>query len=202
LRRFVASSGIQGDGGWVPAFPGQRPPLAEGNEVAVKSGAYSERRVGEVAERFRAALLGSASTPAYLLEERFVYSVNAWSRAEGVVYLIGQWLDGQDIEEALTELTVATEEEDRGAPGEVRRRLRQRKTAPALDALHRWEGRAASLRRALGLDPVSFAELSRNVALTSSAHADALEALGRQGREIMERRGLHAVQGGSGDSGV
>lgn len=30
---------------WVPEFPGQRPPFSPGNQVALKYGAYSPKRV-------------------------------------------------------------------------------------------------------------------------------------------------------------
>src|SRR5205085_324498 len=32
--------GIDGSGGWTPAFPGQRPPFAAGNDLAVRHGGY------------------------------------------------------------------------------------------------------------------------------------------------------------------
>jgi hypothetical protein len=49
----TASSGIGSDGQWQPAFEGQRPPAARGNQLAAKHGAYATLalgdRVGELA---------------------------------------------------------------------------------------------------------------------------------------------------------
>jgi len=43
-------SGIDEHGDWTPAFPGQRPPVGAGNDVAATHGAYSERKIRPLAD--------------------------------------------------------------------------------------------------------------------------------------------------------
>ncbi len=188
---------LPGQAEWSPEFPSQRPPFPAGNQTAASHGAFSPRRVGPVAERIREDLLASEDCPGWLHEERFAAGLEAWSQAEAMAQLIREWIDGQDLDEALSEITTADEDETRPAPGGVRRTLRQRRRAPALEALAKWMTRAQSLRNDLGLTPKAYASMARDVSLIRRSQEDAIERLGTQGRAIMERR---RPEGTAGDS--
>src|SRR3954454_23738638 len=46
----------QDDRGWVPLFPGQRPPFQAGNDAALRHGGYSVLRINDRARGIAAAL--------------------------------------------------------------------------------------------------------------------------------------------------
>ena len=138
-REAPAGSGLEPDGTWTPAFEGQREPFRAGHQLSVVTGAGSPQRVGEVAERYKAALLGSAGTPGYLRQAWFDSAVDGWASAEAVCFLLRRWLDTQDIEAALTEFIEEDEDVSRPVPGAERRRSRGRRVASTLDALHKAE---------------------------------------------------------------
>ena len=158
----TAESGDDGAAGWEPAFPGQRPPFAPGNTAALVHGAASERLLGPPAEQIAADLLASDDTPGHLREPAFAAAVSAWSRAEAVCVRLRDFLDGQSLEEALTEVTSSEEDEESGK-GYARRTSTARRVAAALDMSRRWEAHAANLRSKLGLDPASAARVGRDL---------------------------------------
>ncbi|HUY47758.1 MAG TPA: hypothetical protein VMV92_18830 [Streptosporangiaceae bacterium] len=138
----------------------------------------------------------SPLTPGYLRGGQFARAIRACSRAEAQVELLTAYLDDVGIAEALAELTESSEDEDRPAMGEMRRKMRQRRTLPALDALNRAGSRAASLRGRLGLDPASYAALAKDVSLAKRAgEHDPLEKMAAGGREIVKRRAARAAPG-------
>jgi hypothetical protein len=172
--------------GWVPEFPGQRPPFAPGNQLGVRHGAFSEARVLPLAGRILAAMLADEDCPPYLHQSKFTRALQAWSRAEAQAEVIQSYLDSMTVDEALSEVTEGTEGEDRlSAPGSVKRTLHQRKRLSALDALHRAESRAQSLRRELGLSPSSYAALARDVSLIGRQMDDGLERMGTEGHKLV-----------------
>lgn len=148
---------------WAPAFPGQRPPFAPGNELTMKHGAQSPRRVDPLATQLQRELLANDEV-AYLRSPRFAAAVRSWATAEAKVALIAQWVAGMDIEAAA--------ESGQG------------KTSP-LELLRKWETTAANHRARLGLDPMSAARLGKDVAQGKAA--DAAAAL-TAAREKAERR--------------
>lgn len=163
------------DDEWVPAFPGQRPPFAlgndigftPGNELAVKHGGYSPRKVDPLAAELVAAVLtdgGLAAAPAYRM------ALWAWGRAEAQVQLLTEWLSvkGEAASDGVGDL----------ADDSVR---------AAYLLLHRAEARATTQRGRLGLDPLSRARLGRDVA--QGAAADAATQLTRM-RADAERRAV------------
>jgi hypothetical protein len=152
------------------------------------SGYRSEPRVAPLAASIRAELLARPDCPVYLLEDRFEHALNAWSRAEAVVLLLSQWLDTVGVESAAAELLEGEETQSLAAGGTGTRKTRQRRVQPVLDALARWEGRAAQLRGKLGLDPVSRAALARDLGLVQAQRDDAIEDMGRRGAELVARR--------------
>lgn len=134
---------------WLTGRPyWQRPPFQPGNEMAVKSGAYSPRRVDPLAAELVAGVLAAAADPStttgYLLEASFRPALWSWARAEARIQLVTEWLAdvGGDI-----------------APnGEVR---------PSAEYLRRWEAQALKHREQLGLTPLSRARMGRDVAAGS-----------------------------------
>lgn len=138
--------------GWVPEFQGQRPPFAEGNELALKHGAGSPRRRDPIAQALVAELLLDTSVE-YLKAPRFAGAVQAWAVAEAKCALISNWVDSMPIE-------VAAES-------------KQGQTSP-LELLRKWETTAQTHRSRLGLDPLSAARLGKDVAAT---HVDLAKLL-------------------------
>ncbi|MBD2760120.1 hypothetical protein IEE94_11440 [Yimella sp. cx-573] len=151
---------------WVPEFEGQRAPFQPGNEVAMKHGAKSPRRVDPLADQLRDELLSSGDVE-YLRAPRFASAVRAWSVAEAKCALISRWVDSMTIEQAA-----ASE---------------QGKTSP-LELLRKWEATAQTQRARLGLDPQSAARLGKDIA--QGKQADAAAALSAL-REQAERTAGH-----------
>lgn len=114
---------------WATAWPG--------NELAVKHGAWSPRRV----EPLAAEILRATQETVTWWRPADEASAWAWARTEARVQLITKWLIdcGGDLDDE----------------GEVRGAARE---------LDRLEARAESLRSTLGLDPLSRARLGRDVA--------------------------------------
>lgn len=81
-ERARAGSGVSGDGSWSPAFPGQRPPFAQANQLAVRHGAFSARLTGPLREQIAAELLADPATPDYVREGYAAAAVAAWAQAE------------------------------------------------------------------------------------------------------------------------
>lgn len=80
-------------------------PFMPGHELTITSGAQSPRRVGALAAQIASDLLAGPGTPSYLLEPSYRHAVLAYATPEAVVELLWRWLDGQDAEAALSEVT-------------------------------------------------------------------------------------------------
>jgi len=161
----VADPDSQQAGDWTPEFDGQRPPFRPGHEHSLVHGAYSERRVGPLAEQFAAELLASADTPAHIQSPLFAAAVHAWARAEAVVTLLWRYLEEQDdIAAAMTETSTGIESEEAADKGNIKRRSAAKRVASVLSELHRAESRALSARARLGLDPASASRIARDMA--------------------------------------
>lgn len=141
---------------WADATPG--------NDLALKHGAYSERRVEPIAVELAA---GITTVRPDLAEPRFVFAVRAWARAEARVANVEDWL----VDRGLL-----------GDDGDPR---------PATELLLKLERQAADLRARLGLDPRSDAQLSRERtdATRSAVDLDAVRQAGRQAIEARESDG-------------
>lgn len=142
----------QDDGEERPGLePWQRPPFELGNELSLKHGSYSPRRVDPLTESILFSVLAEAEVPgastSYLAEASFRPQLWAWARTEARVQLVSEWLmdHGGDL--------VDTE----GEAGAVR---------SAAKHLNRLEAHAQKLRAELGLTPLSRARLGRDVAAT------------------------------------
>ncbi|MDA8046505.1 MAG: hypothetical protein M0Z30_14905 [Actinomycetota bacterium] len=124
---------------WRDAWPG--------NDLALKHGAWSDRRVGPLAAELTAEL---AETAPWTSRPAFRATVAAWARVEARVRLVSDWLD-----------TVGDLDE-------------QGRPRPATVLLDRLEARAGKLRAALGLDPGSLARLMATVSAVRRSEAAAL----------------------------
>lgn len=145
---------------WTPAFPGQRPPLngPPGNQLALKHGAYSPRRVDPLAAELVGLVDGDASINWLTAADR--PALWAWARAEAQAQLLTEY---------LAKAAEATED----GVGD----LEQERVRAAYLLLHRAEARAQSGRARLGLDPLSRARLGRDVAATRVDMARLLSGL-------------------------
>jgi hypothetical protein len=132
--------------------------FAPGNLAAIKSGAFSDRIVGPLAEEIEADVLVRAP---WCFRDGFAADRRRYARAEAVTSLL--WSD--IAEHGLFD--------DDGNP------------RPAFTALARWEATAANRGAALGLDPTSYAKLAATYATVPGAE-DELEALNRVGALLVE----------------
>lgn len=154
--------------GWTPAFPGQRPPLngPVGNQLALKHGAYSPRKVDPLATELVELVRADASVS--WLTAADMPAVWAWARAEAQVQLLTEYLElaGQSTGDGVGDLEAEA-------------------VRSAYLLLHRAEARAMSGRRRLGLDPLSRARLGRDVAATNVDLARLLSEA-RESAELVE----------------
>lgn len=175
----------------VPARSYSWPDATPGNELATQHGAYSPRRVDPLATELVEALLVDPDV-SYLRAPAYRSAVWAWGRAEAQVQLLTEYvLDNGGVAEALADHGEETSDEHHDG-GHSRRVTRSRRVGSALAALDRTEGRAASLRARLGLDPLSRARLGRDVAASQVDIAQVLTTM----REAAEK----AAQDGPGGS--
>lgn len=125
------------------------PPAAEGNELALRHGAYSPRKSEPLAIELVERVLADPDV-SYLQAPSYAAALWAWARAEAQVQLLGEYLLklGEDLDPDKGGGLV----DDKGEP------------RPALLALERAERRAVKARERLGLDPLSRAKLGKDVA--------------------------------------
>jgi hypothetical protein len=130
--------GFEGEGGGFVMPKGERAPMVQkGNALAKKHGAWSDKIVDPVARDLVRIVLEQVG---YLADPSYEPAVWAWARAEARVLVLNAWLD--------TNGTL----DEQGVP------------RPALSALKDFERLASSARARLGLDPLSRAQLGRDVA--------------------------------------
>jgi hypothetical protein len=153
-KKERAGSGVSGDGAWSPAFRGQRPPFAPGNQFAVVSGYTSPARILPLAGQVRERLLDSSDCPPWLSDESYQPLLDAWAFATGQAMLLRQYVSDHPLEQAMTE-TSAAEESERSSGGDTKRVSQARRTMAANDALHRCEQRVLHLSVQLGLTPLA-----------------------------------------------
>jgi len=117
---------------------GERAPFFEkGNEAPATHGAYIERRLDPVVGMLVKQIVELVP---YLADQSYATAISAWARAEARVLVLTAWLDENGpLDEA----------------GDPR---------PALAALLQFERLATTHRTRLGLDPLSRAQLGRDVA--------------------------------------
>jgi hypothetical protein len=173
-----AGSGLKDDGSWEPEFEGQRPPYAPGNTSAMVHGARSERTIRPLAEQLMQAILEDAEQPDHLRSPMFRFTLSECCRAQAVAEILFDYIDSLGVEDMV--------------------RPRLSGTKSPVDQWKAAAAHAASLRSKLGLDPVSYARIAKDLGLASKASEDAIGRLAETGKGIVERReaGLRAIAGG------
>ena len=136
-------------------------PVGSGNDLARKHGAFREAEIAPLAEVLVAELVETAP---WISRPCFDGEVLAAARAQAMADLLWRHLSSEGPLDG------------KGRP------------LPALEAWHRAESRAASLRSNLGLSPRAFAQLVRALS-ESGGDEDALERLKAEGRRIFEAAG-------------
>ena len=132
--------GRDGAAGAVPALqPWQRPPFEPGHELSTRHGAWSDRKVSPVAERYLAT---AVETVDYLQDPSYLPALSAWARTEARIELLEVWLDEHGMVD------------DEG------------KVRGAANLLARFEAQAAKQRERLGMDPLSRAKIRQMSAST------------------------------------
>lgn len=142
----------------------------------VTHGLGSERLLSQRAQAILTAMLSDVHCPDYLRTAAFLPSVMAWSRAEAAAAAAWEWC------------------ESLGAPamflmGEGHGR----------SAIDMWKGLSAharSVRNDIGISPVSYARIARDLGIAQQATEDRLNAAAKEGRAITARR-FGVVQGGA-----
>jgi len=135
-----ARTGVVDTASATPVAPAwQRPPFEPGNTAAATHGAHSDRMVAPIAQRW--VEIAREQAP-YLQDPSYEPALLSWARFEAKCDLLHAWLDEHGMFDEH---------------GNV---------APAAKRLERYEGRAASLRATLGMDPVSRAKLQKDAAAT------------------------------------
>jgi hypothetical protein len=155
-------------GDWQPEWPGQRPPFGAGNTASRVHGGNDERVVGPLAEAIEAEILGDAQMPQHVRSPAFARAVRASSRAEAVADLMFRYMDTLTPEQ----MTIP----------------RKAGTKAPLDLYLTAEAKAAGHRSRLGLDPVSYARIAKDLGLAQASSEAALERLGSAGAEVTSRR--------------
>jgi hypothetical protein len=159
-----------------PAPGGDRPPrgytwetFTEGNQLGLRHGAFSERKVEPIATALVAGLLSSRPDLAAYPE-----TVHAWARAEARCLLLADWVAEHGLVDA-----------DGNTPASLR-------------YVAQFERLALDLRSQLGLDPRSEAELARSRVSATAAAFD-LDAVRASGREVLAARALVLEPGATDD---
>jgi len=129
---------------WRPQFDRQRPPFQPGNQLAVTHGAYSPVRVDPLAHQFRDEILAGPGMQ-YLEQPQYAAIFWRYCRAAARVQLIEDWVDDMTMSESARS--------DRGQTS-------------ALELLRKWTATMLTLASRLGLDPLSYARLGKDVAAT------------------------------------
>jgi hypothetical protein len=138
--------------GWEPEFAGQRPPFQPGNEYRVGAGntlaqthgAFSPALIEPVARELRDTILTDPDSD-YLRSPRFAKRLWSYCQTEARVMRIEAWVGRMTDEEAARS--------DKG------------QTSP-LELLRKWKTTAANEANKLGLDPVSWARIRKDYAVT------------------------------------
>lgn len=163
--------------------PGNRPAnaFAPGNRISatgnLSHGMHSKMAIKDRADHILLAMLEDPRCPDHLHTPAFAPALMAWSRAEAVASLAYDWMN--DLWEAEGPAAIFTMHSVTGrTPSEV------------------WKGHeafASSLRAKLGMDPVSYARISRDLGLASAATEDRLARMADAGKQVTaERLGITA----------
>ncbi len=172
---------------WKPVNERQHPPFQPGNQVSVGNrghmangshGAYSPRRVNPLTKDIIKAHIEADPDLAYLQEPKYAASVWAWARSEAQVQLVTEYVEDMGIDAAMSP-----------KPG----------TTAAIELLRRLEVTAATHRARLGLDPLSFARLGKDVVATRVMARNGLDGFIQAGAEFARRDSGDMIDGSISD---
>ena len=173
-----SGSGLKDDGTWEPEFPGQREPFQPGHTKSVVHGARSERTIRPLAELLMQSILEDAEQPDHLRSPMFRFTLSECCRAQAVAEILFDYIDSLGVEDMV--------------------RPRLSGTKSPVDQWKAAAAHAANLRSKLGLDPVSYARIAKDLGIAGKASEDAIGRLAETGKGIVERREaqLKAIDGG------
>ena len=148
--------------GWVPEFPGQRPPFMPGNQwraelgndKAVTHGVYSDVRVEALAKQIVKRLRATEGLD-YLSAPRFTGPLWDYARARARSNMYHEWCDALPIEQQT--------QAERGV-------------TPPLEKARQLSVRAAGLGARIGLQPVITDEVADEIAAARTTIAKRAEA--------------------------
>ena len=154
----------------------RRPDFEDGNVLAVRHGATSQRLVSPVAQAVKEAILADPKLPDYLRQPMFAHALDAYCFAEAQCIKLREYLTTLDLDEALTDTTITDEDETFGEGSATKHSISRRRES-AQELARRYEAHAANLRSKLGLDPASAAKLGRNLVAAGIDVAQAMAAM-------------------------
>lgn len=163
LRGEPSSEAGQG-----PARGYSWPPFGEGNTAALRHGAYSDAVVAPRAREILAGLLEDPQMPGHVRSPAWRYQAKAWARAEAIADVLYEHVAEMGAEGMMTPKLAGTK-----SPVDIWR---------AADA------HAGRLRARLGLDPVAYAGLAKDLGLASRAIDDNLVRMSGEGAEMVRRK--------------
>lgn len=160
------SDALARDASGQPARGYSWPPAEPGNQLALKSGAWSPRHVDPKAQEL---LEEVAADPAvsYLAQPAYAATLRSWAVAQSRAELFGAWVFAQPLEAQV-------KPPRGGARSPVELWLQFVKTA-------------ANLADKLGLTPLSRARLGRDVATAEAMASQQLRGWINRGDEMVER---------------
>lgn len=142
------------------------------------SSARIKLKIDRRAREFMARVLEDPSMPDHLRSPAFRLAVWGWSKAEIMSEVVWEWACELIEGEGLTAMMLPP------LPG----------TNPVFVTIQLAESKAAWHRSRLGVDPVSFARLAKDLGLNQRAAEDGLTRLAGEGAQIVKhRRALMAV---------
>lgn len=136
----------------------------------------SPARIKVLAQAIILRVLENPAMPDHLRSPLFRPSLDAWARTEAGLQMIYDWMSDQ-IEQGGTGAMMVPPMPGTKAPMETWMLL---------------ERSAATLRSKLGMDPVSYAKIARDLGLGSKNEQDRLERMAEQGAGIVARAELES----------
>lgn len=152
-----------------------------GNQNALKHGMQSRRALNDRAQAIISAMLEDARCPDHLRSPAFAPELMAWGKAEAVESFA--W---DDMCRLMDEEGTAAA--FRMRPGMMKSQVEVWKTVAA---------HAAQRRAALGISPVSYARIAKDLGIAAATTQDQLTRMAERGGEIARAR-LAVVKGDAG----
>ena len=145
---------------------------ARGGGAGMRHGMNSRRAIDDRAQAIITAMLEDARCPDHLRSPAFAAEVLAWGKAEAMAALAWEYM-GELLDAGGPAAIFGMQ------PGMLKAQSEVWKAHAAF---------AASRRAALGISPVSYAKISRDLGIAAAPTADQLQRMGERGGEIARRR--------------